>query len=289
MELRFLNVGEENYPELLKEIPDPPAKLYYKGAFSQDGRPHIAIVGTRKATLAGRQIAKQFAKALASRGAVIVSGLAMGIDTAAHEGVLEAKGKTIAVLGNGLDWIYPKQNEKLAKQILETGGALVSEYSPETESLPHHFLERNRIVSGLSLGVVVIEAPEQSGSLNTASHALEQNREVFVVPGPLNNPNYAGSHALLRAGARLVTKPEEILDDLNLSSAGNTQQDLFINNPGLNEKQKSLLATLQEAGEPIGIDKIQELTKMDISAINRNLTFLLIQSIVKEEGGRYSL
>ena len=111
MESRFLNVGEENYPELLKEIPDPPAKLYYKGAFSQDDRPHIAIVGTRKATLAGRQIAKQFAEGLASRGAIIVSGLAIGIDTAAHEGTLEAKGKTIAVLGNGLDWVYPKQNE----------------------------------------------------------------------------------------------------------------------------------------------------------------------------------
>lgn len=282
-----LSLGDESYPLLLKEVSNPPQKLYYRGVFGQEGQPHIAIVGTRKATLAGRQIAKQFAKELAGRGLVVVSGLAMGIDTAAHEGALEAKGRTIAVLGNGLDWVYPKQNEKLAERILETGGALVSEYPAGTESLPHHFLERNRIVSGLSLGVVVIEAPEQSGSLNTASHALEQNREVFVVPGPLNNPNYAGSHALLRAGARLVTKPEEILEDLNLSAPQNQVQNLFTNNPGLNEKQKFLLAAIQEAGEPISIDKIQELTKMDISAINRNLTFLVIQSIVKEEGGRY--
>lgn len=284
-----LSFGDRNYPLLLKEIPNPPRKLYYRGDFSQDNRPHIAIVGTRKATIAGRQIAKQFAKTLAARGAVIVSGLAIGIDTATHEGALEAKGKTIAVLGNGLDQVYPRQNEKLAQRILENGGALMSEYPPAMESLPHHFLERNRIVSGLSLGIIVIEAPEQSGSLNTASHALEQNREVFVVPGPLNNPNYVGSHALLRSGARLVTKPEEVLEDLNLSAAGNTQQNLFANNPGLNENQKVLLAALQEAGEPISIDKIRELTKMDVSAINRNLTFLVIQSIVKEEGGRYYL
>ena len=283
----ILEFGDKNYPSLLKEIPNPPKKLYYRGDFKNDPRPHVAIVGTRKATLVGLQLAKKFAKELSARGVVIVSGLAMGIDTAAHEGALEANGKTIAVLGNGLDWIYPKQNEKMGNRILETGGAILSEYPSGAESLPNHFLERNRIVSGLCLGIVVIEAPTQSGSLNTASHALEQNREVFVVPGPLNNENYMGSHALLRAGARLVTKPEEILEDLNLAPDSDKQQNLFVNNPGLNENQKTLLTALQKAGEPVSVDKIQELTKLDVSAINRNLTFLLIQSIVKEEGGRY--
>lgn len=282
-----LSFGEKNYPSLLKEIPDPPKKLYYRGDFQNDVRPHLAIVGTRKATAAGLQLAKKFAKELAARGMVIVSGLAMGIDTAAHEGALEAKGKTIAVLGNGLDSIYPRQNEKLSNKILEVGGVILSEYEIGTPAYKDNFLQRNRIVSGLSLGILVIEAPTQSGALNTASHALEQNREVFVVPGPLNNENYLGSHALLRAGARLVTKPEEILDDLNLSPGSDKQQNLFVNNPGLNENQKALLTVLQRTGEPVSVDKIQELTKMDVSAINRNLTFLLIQSIVKEEGGRY--
>lgn len=285
--INVLDLGEKNYPSLLKEIPDPPKKLYYRGDFQNDSRPHVAIVGTRKATAAGLQLAKKFARELSARGIVIVSGLAMGIDTAAHEGALETKGKTIAVLGNGLDWIYPKQNEKLGNRILETGGAILSEYETGTPAYKDNFLQRNRIVSGLSLGIVVIEAPVQSGSLNTASHALEQNREVFVVPGPLNNENYAGSHALLRAGARLVTKPEEILEDLNLSSGSDKQQNLFANNPGLGEQQRTILTALQNSGEPVSVDKIRELTKMDVSTINSNLTFLLIQSIVKEEGGRY--
>ena len=275
-------------PPLLKEIPNPPKKLYHLGNFEKDDRPHIAIVGTRKATASGIAIARSFAKELASAGAVIVSGLATGIDTAAHEGALDAKGKTIAVLGNGIDWIYPRQNEKLAKRILESGGAIVSEYPAGIGTLKHQFLERNRIVSGLSVGVIVIEAPQKSGALSTASHALEQNREVFVVPGPLNNENYAGSHGLLRAGARVVSKPADVLDDLNLLSPAAPAQ-LSILESGLDDKQKTILAVLKHAGEPVSVDKIGELMESDVSTISRGLTFLLIRGLIKEEAGRYYL
>lgn len=282
-------MGNKNFPTLLKEIPNPPKKIYYRGEFALDDWPHIAIVGTRKATTQGRQIAKKIAKELASAGIVIVSGLAMGIDTAVHEGALESKGRTIAVLANGLDWIYPKQNEKLGKGILESGGAIISEYPAGTPALKEHFLARNRIVSGLSLGVIVVEAPIGSGALSTANHALEQNREVFVVPGPLNNENYAGSHALIRAGARLVTGAGEVLEDLNLSSLASPQQSLPIPDLNLDEKQKAILAVLKNVGEPVDIDKIGELMKIDVSTINRSLTFLLIKNLIKEEAGRYHL
>ncbi|MEK7481868.1 MAG: DNA-processing protein DprA, partial [Patescibacteria group bacterium] len=172
------------YPALLREIPNAPEKIYILGKLPPEESLKIAIVGTRKATDQGRIIAKKLAEKLTNLGIVIVSGLAMGIDTAAHEGAVVANGKTIAVLANGLDKIYPAQNENLAKKILELNGAIISEYEPGKPALEHQFLERNRIVSGLSVATIVIEAPERSGSLVTARLAAEQGREVFVFPGP---------------------------------------------------------------------------------------------------------
>jgi DNA processing protein len=252
-------------------------------------QPHVAIVGTRRATANGLAIAKNLAKELASAGVAIVSGLALGIDAAAHQGALAAKGKTVAVLPVGLDRIYPEQNTALAEEILANDGGILSEYDPGTPSLKQHFLERNRIVSGLCVGVAIVEAPGKSGALSTASHALQQNREVFVVPGPINNTNYAGSHGLLRAGARLVTKAEEILDDLNLIKPENTVNPLALTWNSLDKNQQAVVSALREAGEPLNVDKIGDLTKIDISAVNRNLTMLLIRGIVKEESGRYYL
>ena len=220
---------------------------------------------------------------------VVVSGLALGIDAAAHEGALAAGGKTIAVLPVGLDRVYPPQNTALSERILEKGGTLISEYDPGTPSLKNHFLERNRIVSGLCRGIVVVEAPEKSGALSTASHALQQNREVFVVPGPVNNLNYIGSHGLLRAGARVVTKAAEILDDLNLVGPESAANTLALVWNDLDQNQQTIVGAIREAGEPLNVDKIGDLTTMDVSAINRNLTMLLIRGIVKEEGGRYYL
>ena len=286
--VNLILAGEPDFPAFLNEIPNPPLAIYIKGA-PLDEHPKIAIIGTRRATLNGRGIAKNFARNIAGSGITVVSGLALGIDAAAHEGALDAKGKTIAVLANGLDTVYPRQNAALAARILKSGGTLISEYSFGGETLPYRFLERNRIVSGLSSGVVVVEAPEGSGALATANCAVEQNREVFVVPVPLNNANYAGSHNLLRSGARLVARPEDVLDDLNMLADTDAAPLLRFPVENLSKEQKKILSALEGAGEPIGVDKIGELTKMDVSVISRNLTFLLIQSIVKEEGGRYQI
>ena len=182
LHIKLLLLSDANFPEPLKEIHCPPLGIYVRGEIGRAQTPSLAIVGTRKSTEEGKETARAFARELASRGVRIVSGLALGIDAAAHEGALDAKGHTIAVLGNGLDQLYPRNNERIAKGIIASGGAIISEYPLGTPPLPHHFLERNRIVSGLTQGVLVIEAPKESGALATARFALEQNRYVFVVP-----------------------------------------------------------------------------------------------------------
>lgn len=206
----------ENYPPLLLEIANPPERVFVRGRLPSFNLPWIAVVGTRKATEDGLQLAKKTARTLAEKGFVIVSGLAIGADTAAHEGALLCSGITVAVLGNGIDTIYPAQNENLASKILDSGGAIISEYESGTPSFPSQFLERNRIVAGLCLATIVIEAPQRSGALATARMAAEAGREVFVFPGPAGHPQWQGSHALIRDGARLVHTTEDILEDLNI-------------------------------------------------------------------------
>ncbi len=286
---KIARYGDEAYPPALKEIPNPPLKFHYRGRLPDPERPHLAIVGTRKATAHGLEIAAHLARELASRGAVIVSGLALGIDTAAHEGALAGKGTTIAVLPVGIDRVYPGHNTGLADQIIHAGGTVISEYDPGTPSYKLHFLERNRIVSGLCRGIIVVEAPEKSGALATAAHALAQNREVFVVPGPISHENYKGSHSLIRAGARLATSAQEILDDLNLAPILPEQSLLPLKEVACNDIQRQIMAVIRSMGTALSIDKIQDFTKMDVSVVTRNLTLLLIQGIVREDGGRYSL
>lgn len=271
---------DENFPEFLKEIPWPPFGIYIKGSFPDGVK--IGIVGTRKATDVGKGIAKKIGGGLSRNGIVVVSGLALGVDEAAHRGVVEVEGRTIAVLAVGLDKVYPLQNANLAKRILSTKGCLISEYPVGAVSYPNRFIERNRIISGLSSAVIIIEAPERSGSLATAKFALDQNREVFVVPGPANHPNYSGSHSLIRAGARLAASAEEVLDDLNLQIKPEER-----NVEDLNEKQKNIFLVLEKAGQSLDIDKISELLKMGISELNREMTFLLLKGIIKEGGGKY--
>jgi DNA processing protein len=271
-------------PKLLQNIPDPPANLFIKGNLNDDFK--IAVVGTRKATDEGRSIAKRVAYDLASSGITVVSGLAMGIDTASHEGCLEARGKTIAVLGTGINNVYPRQNTSLAEKILENNGAIISEYPGDTAGYKDNFIRRNRIISGLSQAVIVIEAPMRSGSLSTANFAAEQGREVFVIPGPVNHPNYEGSHKLIRDGARLATSARDVLEDLGFQIKETARREETI---PLNALEALVLETIRKNGKAIQIDKIIEATKLEPPRVMVILTSLAVQKIIQESAEGYTL
>ncbi len=279
--IKMIFSAEPDFPEFLREIYWPPIAIYVKGETEFMKKPAVAIVGTRKATEDGIELARQFGRELADAGMTITSGLAFGIDSAAHKGCLDAGGKTAAVLPCGLDSIYPKSNERLAEEIISVGGALISEYPPGTSPLAHRFIERNRIVSGLSLGTVVIEAPERSGALATARFASEQNREVFVVPGPAGHRNFSGSHRLIRNGARLVSKPSDVLEDLNIIKPQGMKDD------GKTDEEKIILEIISGAARPLGIDKIAEMAELESRVANQAITLLLLKNEIKEEGEGY--
>lgn len=280
-QIEFVDRDDIRFPKLLKEIPGAPRALYIKGTLADDAAVRIAIVGTRKATAYGQKTAADFAEALGRAGAHIVSGLAYGIDAAAHEGALRSGTPTVAVLPCGIDRVYPRSHQKLAERILAAGGALVSEYPPGTELFKSSFLERNRIVSGLSSGVVIIEAPEKSGALVTARHAAEQGREVFVVPGKPSEPQYRGSYALLRDGARIVARPEDVCEDLGIApkAAPNT-------GAALGETETNVL-TLLKADGPLSIDKLAERSNLGPREISQALALLALQGLVAESGATY--
>jgi DNA processing protein len=271
-----LNFTEKDYPPLLREIVNPPQHLNYLGTLPPKDAKMIAIVGTRKATSEGKRIAKKIAKKLSAHF-IVVSGLALGIDAAAHEGALEGGGKTVAVLANGLSKIYPSSNENLAKKILEKGGCIFSEYEKDMPPLPHQFLERNRIISGLSVATVVIEAPERSGALVTARNAAEQGREVFVIPGPADHPNYRGSHLLIRKGARLVASAENILEDLGIEKTVNFPTE---------GAQKIIFDILIEKGK-LDIYKITEYTKLPPEKVSEELTMMTLEGLIGEKEGKF--
>src|ERR1700735_2215822 len=210
----ILTPEDEAYPERLREIYDPPAVLWIRGNVELLARPGIAVVGTRQPSPYGAGMAELLSRDLANRRMVILSGMARGVDTAAHKGAIEAGGKTVAVWGTGIDVIYPKENKKLAEQIVTTGGAIVSEYPLGTFPAPQNFPIRNRILSGMSVGVLVIEAAEYSGTRITARCAMEQNREVFAVPGNVTNKNAWGPNTLIKQGAKLTATWEDVWEDL---------------------------------------------------------------------------
>jgi DNA processing protein len=280
-EMVRIEKGDERIPPLLRAIPGFPATLWMRGNFPDPCRPYVAIVGTRKASAEGRLSARILAKTLADRGCVIVSGLALGIDAAAHEGALESTGATVAVLANGLDIVYPRSHEQLARRILERNGCLVSEYSPGTEPFPSNFLARNRIVSGLCVATVIIEAPEHSGTLTTARFALEQGREVLVFPGPARHPNFAGSHMLIRQGARLVASPEDVCEDLGIEEK--PIREKF--RAGENMPQEfatRIIATLTKADKALSIDMISETMNIPVTEVAGALSVLVIEGAVLE-------
>lgn len=210
----LVTAGHPAYPYLLKTIADPPPLLFVRGDPAFLAQPQVAIVGTRNPSRGGEQLAHDFAAELAGRGLVITSGLALGIDGAAHQGALSAKGVTIGVLGTGPDRLYPRAHLRLAEQMLDNAGLIISEYLPGTAPLAPNFPRRNRIISGLSMGVLVVEAALQSGSLITARLAAEQGREVWALPGSVHNPQTKGCHTLIREGAKLVEEAAHILEDI---------------------------------------------------------------------------
>jgi DNA processing protein len=212
--VRILAYPDPEYPSSLRDLPDPPPALYARGCLDPLRRPALAVVGSRLSTVYGKNVAQSLAGDLALAGMTIVSGLARGIDTAAHTGSLAAPGRAVAVLGSGIDRLYPSENRDLARRILDSGGLILSEFPPGTPPLPGNFPVRNRVVAGLSWGVLVVEATEKSGALITARLGLEANRELFAVPHNITSGTGIGPNTLIRGGARLVQRAEDVLDEL---------------------------------------------------------------------------
>ena len=282
--IKHVTPNDPTYPALLREIQNPPQKLFIRGESITSENKNIAIVGTRKATSVGLKLAEGLAEKLADNGFTIISGLAMGIDAAAHRGALKS-GKTIAVLGTEIDSIYPRCNENLGLSILERGGTIVSEYQSGDPYRPQNFLARNRIISGLSNAVIIIEAPERSGSLSTAHAAAEQGRDVFVFPGPVDHPNYRGSHALIRDGARLVASINDVLSDLGID----TEERKEIDTNNLNLEEAAVVSALLASGIVLNIDRLVELTRLESRLVNTAVATLVIKVIIKEENGQYQI
>ena len=281
-EIKTISVKDKNYPKLLKEIKNPPEVLYYRGELNPDEK-CFGVVGTRMFSSYGKQVALEIAGDLAEAGLTIVSGLAPGIDTFAHTATVERRKRTIAVLGTGIDErsIYPQSNLNLARKILETGGALISEYPPGTRGTQFTFPQRNRIISGLSLGVLVVEAKEKSGALITAEWAKKQQRLVFAIPGPIHSLNSKGCHYLIKHEvAKLVENANDILKELNLPAGRQVYQKGII---GETLEENLILKALEE--EALYVDKIIEKTKLSAASIASSLAILEIKGKVRNLGG----
>ncbi len=280
-EIKEILIEDESYPKLLREIKNAPPVLYYRGKLKPEEN-CFAIVGTRMNSPYGKQVALEIAGNLAGAGLTIVSGLAPGIDSFAHQAAVERGKRTIAVLGTGLDEksLYPQSNLKLARKILETGGALISEYPPGTRGTQFTFPQRNRIISGISLGVLVVEAKQKSGALITAEWAKRQGRRVFAVPGPIHSSNSKGPHYLIKNGAKLVENANDILKELNLTGL---KPDLKLEVVGENLEENLILNILKEG--ILDVDKIIEKTKLSAAKVASTLAILEIKGKVRNLGG----
>jgi len=279
-EVKSISIEDKNYPKLLKKIQNPPKILYFLGEIkSQENC--FAIVGTRKCTNYGKEIAYQISADLAEAGLTIVSGFAPGIDTIAHKATIERGKRTIAVLGTGLDEkaIYPKSNLKLIDKILENGGCLISEFEPGTHGTKYTFPQRNRIISGLSFGVLVVEARMGSGSLITANYAKEQGRKIFAVPGSVFSQTSKGCHFLIKNGAKLVESAKDILEELGIEKAKLREKEI----KGKTPEENLILEVLKEGA--LDIEKIIEKTKLSPSKVASLLSILEIEGKIKNLGG----
>jgi len=282
---------DEEYPHLLREIPFPPQGIFVRGRLPNYTKA-VALVGTRKARESSRSRAEEWAASLVRAGYVVVSGMAMGVDAAAHRGALAAAHDTratVAVLATGADRCYPAHHQHLYDTIL-AGGSIVSEYAPGTTARPHFFLERNRIIAGFTQATIVIEAPERSRALATAREALVANRDVLVAPGAVDDPQFAGSNTLLREGATIVRGIEDVLESLGATlplpqkNLGAQAITLHFNTPD----EKIIAALLKQHGA-LTIDKIVALSKLSTHIVSRTLTMLTLRHAVKEKDNRFAL
>ena len=277
----LLTWEDEAYPDLLKEIPDPPIVIYAIGALDALHQRTIAIVGSRKPTFMGRETARSFAFALAKQNTTIVSGLALGIDAAAHQGTLKAEGKTIAVMATGIDTIYPKQHRALADSISQNG-LILTEFPLKTPPIAGHFPRRNRIISGLSLATLVVEAAMKSGSLITARLALEQNREVLAIPGSIHSSESRGCHYLLQQGAKLVTCSEDVLEELPKHRSNSFIEESIL---ALASENRNLVQCI--GFELTAVDSIVDRSGLSMEAVICSLAELELEGIVVAVPGGY--
>ena len=286
--VKVLDWHHPNYPRRLKEIHDPPPLLYVKGEIQPSDERALAVVGTRNPTTYGREVASTLTAGLAKSGIIIISGLARGIDGIAHRAAMEAGGRTIAVVANGLDMVYPREHTELSQQIQEQG-AVVSEYPLGVRLVPKSFPRRNRLISGMSLGTLVVEAAEGSGARWTVYHALEQDREVFCVPGSIFSPASRFTNRMIQEGAKLVSNWGDVLEELNLEELNQTagdRQGEFTLFPELggsgNQEEMTLLDHLGE--EPLHIDDLGRSAGLPIASVSSLLTMLELKDMVKQVG-----
>src|SRR5512138_3152049 len=278
--IKILTWQDEAYPQRLKEIDQPPPVLYIRGEYLPDDLFAVAIVGTRRVTPYGRQITEELSAFLAANGITVVSGLARGVDSIAHQTALKAGGRTIGVLGSGVDKIYPPEHRALAEQMMERG-AIVSDYAPGTPPDASNFPPRNRIISGLSLAVVVVEAGETSGALITAEFAAEQGREIFAVPGSILAPQSKGTNKLIQNGALPLLSADDLMQALDLTRMGEHKAARKI--IPTDETEARLLNVL--GGEPLHIDEIRNQTELPIEKVSAALVLMELKGMVRQVGG----
>ena len=281
--VQIITLADDNYPTALKEIYDPPLCLYIRGSLDKNTDKNIGIVGSRRITRYGKEVASHLSKSAVNAGWIVVSGLAYGIDAVSHQAVIEENGKTIAVLGGGLARIHPQDHIPLAKNILKNNGAIISEFPMEFSPTRWSFPMRNRIISGLSQGLIVVEAGLKSGSLITAQRALEQGRSVFAVPGEITNPQAKGTNQLIKNGAKLTESFDDILEDFSFlvqtkTSTGEKEQSLEINFSNLNDKERLIVEHLKQGS--LSADKIAELCSTSPGATLAILMQMQLKNII---------
>jgi len=295
--IRTISINDAEYPQILKKIHSPPKALYINGSFKEEDDFAVAIVGSRRASRYGIEMSEKLGYDLALGGVTVVSGMARGIDSAAHRGALKANGRTIAVMGSGHGHIYPAENKELYKKIAEAG-AVISEFEDDVSPLPRNFPIRNRIISGLTLGIVIVEAAKNSGALITADFALEQGREVFAVPGKISSITSKGTHELIKDGAKLVQSAEDIMEELGLheiepAAVANERELMeekiskktarYVYN-SLSCDERKVYKMLSD--EPIYIDDVVKESGVELSLVSKVLLALELKRLIKELPGK---